>query len=127
MMAEGGSTSITDVTVTETIIQESPPSPPLRLKLKKPKPDKKVKWTSETVDNENMGKKKSKCCCVYEKPRSFGESSSEDEGEDGCSHHCRGHKKKCYQGHGPEDHHDNGAGPSTGGESNGGDGMAASS
>ena len=36
-------------------------SPTVKLKLRKPKSDKKVKWTEETVDNENMGKKKSKC------------------------------------------------------------------
>ena len=36
-------------------------SPRVTLKLKKPKNDKKVKWTTETVDNENMNKKKSKC------------------------------------------------------------------
>ncbi|XP_077868664.1 E3 ubiquitin-protein ligase PPP1R11-like [Saccoglossus kowalevskii] len=44
-----------------------------------------------TVDNENMNKKKSKCCCIYEKPRMFGESSSEDEDDD-CEH-CHGHRK----------------------------------
>uniref|UniRef100_A0A1B0DFA1 E3 ubiquitin-protein ligase PPP1R11 n=1 Tax=Phlebotomus papatasi TaxID=29031 RepID=A0A1B0DFA1_PHLPP len=62
--------------------------PVLRLRLHKPKSDKKVSWGSETVDNEGMGKKKSKCCCVYHKPLSFGESSSEDEDE--CEH-CYGH------------------------------------
>lgn len=33
----------------------------IRLKLRKPKSRKKVNWTEETVDNENMDKKKSKC------------------------------------------------------------------
>lgn len=33
----------------------------VRLKLRKPKSRKKVNWTEETVDNENMDKKKSKC------------------------------------------------------------------
>ena len=32
----------------------------VRLKLNKQR-QKKVSWTNETVDNENMGKKKSKC------------------------------------------------------------------
>jgi len=31
------------------------------LKLRQPKNDKKVKWTNETVDNEHLNKKKSKC------------------------------------------------------------------
>ncbi|KAF2904874.1 hypothetical protein ILUMI_01291, partial [Ignelater luminosus] len=34
--------------------------PTLRLRLKKPKSDKKVQWTTETIDNEDMNKKKSK-------------------------------------------------------------------
>lgn len=36
-------------------------SPVLRLRLKKPKSRKKVCWTTDTVDNEGMDKKKSKC------------------------------------------------------------------
>lgn len=35
-----------------------------------------------------MGKKKSKCCCIYKKPKTFGESSSESEDE--CEN-CYGH------------------------------------
>ena len=40
---------------------QAQPSPTLHLKLRRPKNDKKVKWTTETVDNEHMNKKKSKC------------------------------------------------------------------
>jgi len=40
---------------------QAQPSPRLHLKLQRPKNDKKVKWTTETVDNEDMNKKKSKC------------------------------------------------------------------
>lgn len=35
--------------------------PTLHLRLRKPKNDKKVQWTTETVDNEHLNKKKSKC------------------------------------------------------------------
>lgn len=35
--------------------------PRVTLKLRKPRTDRKVKWSTETVDNENMNKKKSKC------------------------------------------------------------------
>ena len=39
-------------------------------------------------------------CCIYEKPKLFGESSSEEEdNDDGCGQNCRGHKKKCYKSH----------------------------
>lgn len=76
-------------------------SPTVTLKLKKSEPDRKVKWGEDTVDNEHMNKKKSKCCCIYQKPRIFGESSddeSNDEDDDhGCTDHCRGHGKKDYR------------------------------
>lgn len=62
--------------------------PTLHLRLNKPPPKKKVQWTNTTVDNEHMNKKKSKCCCIYVKPKTFGESSSESEGE--CEN-CFGH------------------------------------
>ena len=70
----------------------------LRLKLKKSKEEKKsddnqkkVKFSSETVDNEGMGRKKSKCCCVYHKPHNFDQSSDSDD-SDLESDHCFGHK-----------------------------------
>lgn len=53
-----------------------------------------------------MDKKKSKCCCVYVKPKTFGESSSESEDE--CEH-CTGHvevKKKKGQPHDGHSHDD---------------------
>jgi len=61
----------------------------LKLKLKKPRPSRRVQWTEDTVDNEHMNKKKSKCCCIYKKPVVFGESESEDSDSDceHCSHH----------------------------------------
>lgn len=83
-------------THTETVLEAdvtdsgSQDVPTVRLRLRKPKSNKKVQWTQGTVDNEHMNKKKSKCCCIYEKPRSFGESSSEDS-DDECEH-CHGHK-----------------------------------
>ncbi|TSK28259.1 Protein phosphatase 1 regulatory subunit 11 [Bagarius yarrelli] len=96
-------------TITETVQTGTPPPPQqegrsLTIKLRKRKTDKKVEWSSDTVDNEHMGRRSSKCCCVYEKPRQFGESSteSEEEDEEGCgSAHCilghgraHGHRKE---------------------------------
>ncbi|XP_055370775.1 E3 ubiquitin-protein ligase PPP1R11 [Condylostylus longicornis] len=66
-------------------------APVLRLRLQKPKNPKKVAWKSNTIDNENLGKKKSKCCCIYKKPTVFGESSSESDDE--CEN-CFGHPEK---------------------------------
>ncbi|CCI74102.1 ECU05_0185 [Encephalitozoon cuniculi GB-M1] len=36
----------------------------VKLKLVQKKP-RHVTWTEETVDNEGLGKKKSKICCIY--------------------------------------------------------------
>jgi len=38
-------------------------------------------------------------CCIYEKPRIFGQSDDESDDDDddhGCTDHCRGHGKKDY-------------------------------
>ncbi|KAG8213530.1 phosphatase inhibitor-domain-containing protein [Butyriboletus roseoflavus] len=39
----------------------------------------RVAFGADVVDNEGCGKKKSKICCIYHKPRRFDESSSESE------------------------------------------------
>ncbi|XP_040269388.1 E3 ubiquitin-protein ligase PPP1R11-like [Bufo bufo] len=54
-VAEGAASS----TVTENEAQPEPRS--LTIKLRKRKPDKKVEWTCDTVDNENLGRRSSKC------------------------------------------------------------------
>ena len=53
-----------------------------------------VTWVEGTVDNEGMGKKKSKKCCIFKKRKPFGESSS-DESEAECNdaQSCK-HKSK---------------------------------
>uniref|UniRef100_A0A3B4ZCZ4 E3 ubiquitin-protein ligase PPP1R11 n=1 Tax=Stegastes partitus TaxID=144197 RepID=A0A3B4ZCZ4_9TELE len=90
-MAEVPGTSSETITETPTsyVLQEGRS---LTIKLRKRKTEKKVEWSSDTVDNEHLGRRSSKCCCIYEKPRQFGESSSESEGDDddeGCgSAHC---------------------------------------
>ena len=90
----GLSETVTETTVTVTT---EPENRSLTIKLPKWKPEKKVEWTSDTVDNERMRRRSSKCCSIYEKSRAFGESSTEsdEEEEEGCGHtHCvRGHRK----------------------------------
>uniref|UniRef100_A0A0K0D200 E3 ubiquitin-protein ligase PPP1R11 n=1 Tax=Angiostrongylus cantonensis TaxID=6313 RepID=A0A0K0D200_ANGCA len=51
-----------------------------------------VNWTTDTVDNENMGKKKSKCCCIYKKKKTCDDSECE-------TGSCRGHVEKKKHGH----------------------------
>eukprot|EP00916_Digyalum_oweni_P001116 GHVL01002204.1.p1 GENE.GHVL01002204.1~~GHVL01002204.1.p1 ORF type:complete len:102 (+),score=16.75 GHVL01002204.1:32-307(+) len=46
---------------------------------KNKKNEKKVEWQEDTVDNECMGKRKSKKCCVYHRRHKFGESSTDSE------------------------------------------------
>uniref|UniRef100_A0A914L4H3 E3 ubiquitin-protein ligase PPP1R11 n=1 Tax=Meloidogyne incognita TaxID=6306 RepID=A0A914L4H3_MELIC len=68
----------------------------------------RVQWTEDTVDNENLGKRKSKCCCIFKKKRDWNDSDSSD--EDCESDHCRGHKGKAQkpEGGGGGDDHDGG-------------------
>ncbi|KAI0715815.1 phosphatase inhibitor-domain-containing protein [Cerioporus squamosus] len=42
----------------------------------------RVVWREDVVDNEGAGKKKSKICCIYHRPKQFDESSSSDESSD---------------------------------------------
>lgn len=97
----GRSTTATTTTTTTTTTEEPTQSnangasehlDTATIRLKKRR--KKVAWRSDTVDNEGMGKKSSKCCCIYRKPHQFNESSSDSEKED-CDN-CRGHVEKKY-------------------------------
>ncbi|XP_073995205.1 E3 ubiquitin-protein ligase PPP1R11-like isoform X4 [Rhodnius prolixus] len=91
-MAERTSEAVGTSTQTVTLehVDERAPQEvrTVRLTLRKTKPAKQVKWSTETVDNEHLNRKKSKCCCIYEKPKNFGESSSESDDE--CEN-CFGH------------------------------------
>ncbi|KAK6336056.1 Type 1 phosphatases regulator ypi1 [Orbilia blumenaviensis] len=83
---EGPSTTIQDLpassTTTEQVSAEevSPRgSSDGVLRLRGAHPERRrVTWTEEVVDNEGLGRKKTKICCIYHKPREFGESSSEE-------------------------------------------------
>ena len=76
--------SSTTVVVTTTTQQQQPQQgqePVLRLQLR---PQSNVSWDTDVVDNEGMGRKSSKRCCIWHKQRAFGESSTESEdGDDG--------------------------------------------
>ncbi len=45
-----------------------------------------VSWSDDVIDNEHMGKKKSKKCCIYHKPRTFGEWSDSEDSDHECGH-----------------------------------------
>eukprot|EP01113_Clastostelium_recurvatum_P037748 TRINITY_DN5549_c0_g1_i2.p1 TRINITY_DN5549_c0_g1~~TRINITY_DN5549_c0_g1_i2.p1 ORF type:complete len:135 (-),score=27.13 TRINITY_DN5549_c0_g1_i2:25-429(-) len=91
----GSSTTV----VTHQTPEFEPPVPETRiltLKLQKPKHEKKVQWTEDVVDNEGMGKKKSKKCCIFHKKRRYDESSTESDSSDSgeCEHHDQKHHDK---------------------------------
>lgn len=116
--------STTVVASNQSASSEHPRSPPVTLKLRREKEEegegrregegrndskdsrkKSVSWTNETVDNEGLGRKSSKCCCIYVKPTSkrvkdgdggCHSSDSEDDTDDGECDHCVGHTPKSH-------------------------------
>ncbi|KUJ18182.1 uncharacterized protein LY89DRAFT_717783 [Mollisia scopiformis] len=68
---------------------------------------RRIQWAEDVVDNEGMGKKKSKVCCIYHAPKGIDESSDEsssdssgsdsDSGDDGAARPAR--KSGCGHGH----------------------------
>nr|KIR50437.1 hypothetical protein I312_00377 [Cryptococcus bacillisporus CA1280] len=74
-------TSTATATQTQTTPTDTPPQTVLQLRAG-PSTERRVVWTEETVDNEGLGKKKSKICCIYHKPRAFDESSSDESSSD---------------------------------------------
>ncbi|KAH7942717.1 E3 ubiquitin-protein ligase PPP1R11 [Rhipicephalus sanguineus] len=75
--------------------QVPPAEKPLKITKKKPKQGSRgaVSWRNDTIDNENLNRMSSKCCCIYVKPTKFGEDSEENEEEGDCEN-CRGHFPK---------------------------------
>lgn len=43
---------------------------------------RRIQWATSVIDNEGLGRKKSKVCCIYHKPRAVGESSSDESSSD---------------------------------------------
>ncbi|PVH89260.1 hypothetical protein DL98DRAFT_508367 [Cadophora sp. DSE1049] len=83
---------------------------------------RRIQWAEDVVDNEGLGRKKSKVCCIYHAPKGIDESSDEssssdsdsdsDSGDDGSARPAGGAKKgkACGHGHG----HDHGKGKGKG-------------
>jgi protein phosphatase 1 regulatory subunit 11 len=73
-------TVITEHAATDTGGNDEPPT--LLLSLR-PRPA--VTWDNGVVNNEGLGRKSSKRCCIFHKAREFGESSTESSEDD--DHH----------------------------------------
>ena len=61
-----GSQTMT-ITEEETLVSRRPTRLILRLKAEVPEKTTTVKWSDDTIDNENLGRKTSKRCCIYRK------------------------------------------------------------
>ncbi|KAL1797456.1 hypothetical protein ACET3X_004062 [Alternaria dauci] len=61
----------------QPVLRLSAPSGVLRLRAG-PSERRHIQWAEDVVDNEGMGKKSSKVCCIYHKPRAADESSDDD-------------------------------------------------
>eukprot|EP00951_Prasinocladus_malaysianus_P039051 scaffold433836_cov55-Prasinocladus_malaysianus.AAC.1 len=55
----------------------------LRLVPRRKKKDG-VRWTDDTVDNEGMGRRSSKKCCIYHRKRAFGDWSDDEDSDAEC-------------------------------------------
>ncbi|KIJ60345.1 hypothetical protein HYDPIDRAFT_117239 [Hydnomerulius pinastri MD-312] len=60
----------------------------LRLRGAQRRTRQRVAWGEDVIDNEGCGKKKSKICCIYHKPRRFDESSSESDSDSDSDSSC---------------------------------------
>jgi protein phosphatase 1 regulatory subunit 11 len=69
-------TATTTITSNETNVDQRV----LVLRLDQNKPS--VSFSTDTIDNENMGKKSSKRCCIYHKIKKFAESDSDESDSD---------------------------------------------
>ncbi|QYT01458.1 Type 1 phosphatases regulator [Trichoderma simmonsii] len=67
-------------TTTDTIRPEAAESSPrviLRLRGGHTSTGRSVQWAEDVVDNEGLGRKSSKVCCIYHRPKGVDESSDE--------------------------------------------------
>ncbi|PSS20449.1 hypothetical protein M430DRAFT_27494 [Amorphotheca resinae ATCC 22711] len=87
---------------------------------------RRIQWAEDVVDNEGLGRKKSKVCCIYHAPKGIDESSDEsssddddsDSGDDGAARPTRregsGHGHEHGHGHGHDCEHSHGKGKGKG-------------
>ncbi|KNG52372.1 type 1 phosphatase regulator ypi1 protein [Stemphylium lycopersici] len=68
----------------QPVLRLSAPSGVLRLRAE-PTERRHIQWAEDVIDNEGMGKKSSKVCCIYHKPRAADESSDDDSSDSSSS------------------------------------------
>ncbi|KAF8072254.1 phosphatase inhibitor-domain-containing protein [Lyophyllum atratum] len=79
-----------------------------------PRNEHRVAWDDDVVDNEDCGRKSSKICCIYHKPRKFDESSSEEDSDSDSDSSCDNHRHRRRHPHPhPHPHPEGAAGPAS--------------
>jgi len=68
---------------------------------------RRVTWSEEVIDNEELGRKKSKVCCIYRRAREFGESSDESSDDSSSSSNTSDEEGKAKPGDSREDSNKN--------------------
>ncbi|EHK24448.1 uncharacterized protein TRIVIDRAFT_19035 [Trichoderma virens Gv29-8] len=75
-------------TTTDTIQSETEEGSPrviLRLRGGHTSNGRSVQWAEDVVDNEGLGRKSSKVCCIYHRPKGVDESSDESSSDSSSS------------------------------------------
>ncbi|KAI2642183.1 phosphatase inhibitor-domain-containing protein [Xylaria nigripes] len=73
----GSHTQVQTPSDTATSAESGASTPILRLRGANPPSSNRVQWAENVIDNEGLGRKSSKVCCIYHAPRAVGESSDE--------------------------------------------------
>ncbi|CAM9633726.1 unnamed protein product [Pylaiella littoralis] len=78
-------------------IEEAAAASPATLTLRlRPRPS--VTWGADVINNEGMGKKSSKRCCIFHKKRNFDESDSDESDSDASDEERERHWAKPKRG-----------------------------
>ena len=71
----------TTTTVVDNVINQHAAAPPENLTLfLRERPG--ITWSEDTIDNEGLGRKSSKRCCIFHKVKKFADSDSDESDED---------------------------------------------
>ncbi|OAA52427.1 Protein phosphatase inhibitor [Beauveria brongniartii RCEF 3172] len=79
--------SVSQTTTVASTSQNAPDPAPriLRLRGRHNANGRSVQWAEDVVDNEGLGRKSSKVCCIYHKPKAVDESSDESSSDSSSS------------------------------------------
>ncbi|KQK05847.1 hypothetical protein BRADI_2g22902v3 [Brachypodium distachyon] len=106
--SSGSATVTIDRSSSSSAHAAAPPPPPETVVLRlKRRAKKKVSWKEGTVDNESLGRKSSKKCCIFHKEVPFDEDCSDDDADRNPPADHGGDCSSSSHGHGQShrDHH----------------------